>query len=237
MTDFNFSILINFVDTFVDNFQLKGVPHIAKIIGVNEEGMISFENENKEPKKEKQFVIYTDGVNLGDLRYINGIDLNSTICNDVMTVYEMFGIDVRVKWPNDLLVGSRVNFAHLEILADLMTSTGQPVSIDRHGLNKLDVDPLARASFEKTVEQLINASVFGEVDHMKNVSSRIMAGQVIKGGTGLCELVLDSELLENSEYTEDIDQQYVKTYNEVSESSIVKDIIKKEVTGIFIPDN
>lgn len=243
MTDFNFSILINFVDTFVDNFQLKGVPHIAKIIGVNEEGMISFENENKEPKKEKQFVIYTDGVNLGDLRYINGIDLNSTICNDVMTVYEMFGIDaartVLIKEIRKVFDqgGSRVNFAHLEILADLMTSTGQPVSIDRHGLNKLDVDPLARASFEKTVEQLINASVFGEVDHMKNVSSRIMAGQVIKGGTGLCELVLDSELLENSEYTEDIDQQYVKTYNEVSESSIVKDIIKKEVTGIFIPDN
>lgn len=242
MTEFNFAILISFIDTFVDNFQLKGVPHITKINGVNEEPVVSFDNENEEMKKEKQYVIYTDGVNLADLRYINGIDLNTSVCNDVITIYEMYGIDAAraalIKEYKTVFIGAgnRVNYAHLELLADLMTSSGQPISIDRHGLSKLDVDPLARASFEKTVEQLINASVFGEVDHMNNVSSRIMAGLVIKGGTGLCEVVLDSELLEKSEYTEDIEQQYVKTYNEVSENSVVIDMIKKEVSGIFIPE-
>ena len=93
---------------------------------------------------------------------------------------------------------------------------GKLMQIDRHGINRLDTDPLGRASFEKTVEQLINAAVFNEVDHMKSVSSRIMAGLCIKGGTGLCNLILDKELLENSEYTTDIGQLYKKTYNDIT---------------------
>ena len=103
-----------------------------------------------------------------------------------------------------------------------MTNVGTLTSIDRHGLNKLDTDPFSRASFEKTVEQLINAAVFNEVDHMKSVSSRIMAGLCIKGGTGLCNLILDKELLENSEYTTDIGQLYKKTYNDISVKSHIE---------------
>ena len=242
MTEFNFAILVSFIDVFVDNFKLKGIANVGKISGINEEPVISFDNENQELKKEKQLVIYTEGINLADLRYINGIDLNISVCNDIVTIYEMYGIDAAraalLKEFKAVFVGAgnTVNYAHLEILADLMTSSGQPISIDRHGLSKLDVDPLARASFEKTVEQLINASVFGEIDHMQNVSSRIMGGLVIKGGTGLCEIILNTELLEKSEYTEDIEQKYVQTYNEVSENTLVSDMIKKEVSGIFIPE-
>jgi len=70
---------------------------------------------------------------------------------------------------------------------------------------------------------------------MKSVSSRIMAGLVIKGGTGLCNLILDTELLEKSEYLEDIGQKYVKTYHEVTENTIMKDTIEKETSGMFIP--
>lgn len=241
MTAFNYAILVNFIDIFVDNFKLKGIPNITKISGVNEEPVISFISDNMELKKEKQNVIYTEGINLTDLRYINGIDLNTSVCNDIMMIYQTYGIDAArmalMKEFKAVFVGAgnMANFAHLELLADMMTSSGQPVSIDRHGMTKLDVDPLARASFEKTVEQLINASVFGEKDHMQNVSSRIMGGLVVKGGTGLCEIVLNSEMLEKSEYTEDNDM-YVKTFNEVSENSLVKDLISKNVSGIFIPE-
>ena len=34
---------------------------------------------------------------------------------------------------------------------------------------------------------------------MKNVSSRIIGGLCIKGGTGLCDLIMDNNMLENSE--------------------------------------
>ena len=242
MTEFDFTTLVSFIDIFVDNFKLKGVESINKIIDVSNEPVISFDNEDEELKKEKQYVIYTGGVNLQDIRYLNGIDLNKTICNDIMSIYETYGIDTAraalIKEFKTVFAsaGSKVNFAHLEILCDIMTNSGVPTSIDRHGMNKSDTDPLARASFEKTVDQLLTAAVFGEVDNMNNVSSRIMAGLVIKGGTGLCEIILDSDLLEKSEYTEDIEQTYVKTYNEVSTSSIMSDIITKSGSGFFIPD-
>ena len=243
MSEFDFSTLVSFIDIFVDNFKLKGVEYIDKINGIIDEPVISFDNEDEELKKGKQFVIYTGGVNLQDIRYLNGIDLNKTVCNDIISIYETYGIDAA---RNALIkefkivfagAGSKVNFAHIELLCDLITNSGVPISIDRHGMNKSETDPLARASFEKTVEQLITAAVFSEVDNMNNVSSRIMAGLVIKGGTGLCEVILDSELLEKSEYTEDIEQTYVKTYNEVSTSSIMSDIISKdESSGFFVPE-
>ncbi len=242
MTEFDFAVLVSFIDVFVDSFKLKGLENVTKINGVYEEPVITFDNEDEELMKEKQYVVYTAGVNLQDIRYLNGIDLNKTVCNDIMLIYETYGIDaVRMALIKEFKsvfagAGTKVNFAHLETLCDLITNTGVPTSIDRHGMNKSETDPFARASFENTVDHLLQAAVFGEIDHMNNVSSRIMAGLAIKGGTGLCEVILDSDLLEKSEYTEDIEQKYVKTYNEVSKSNIITDVMTKEVSGFFVPD-
>lgn len=241
MSEFNFASLVNFIDVFVDSFKIKGVEHISRVNFVKEEMVITFNNEDESLEKDKQWIIDTSGINLLELRYMHGIDLNKTVCNDIMTIYETYGIDAArnalIKEYRNVFAGSgnHVNVSHIETLCDLMTNTGIPTSVDRHGMNKSEIDPLARASFEKTVDQLVQAAVFGEVDHMNSVSSRIMAGLVIKGGTGLCNLILDTELLEKSEYIEDIGQKYVKTYNEVTENTIMKDTFEKETGGIFIP--
>jgi DNA-directed RNA polymerase II subunit RPB1 len=80
-----------------------------------------------------------------------------------------------------------------------MTNNGNIIAINRHGINRLDTDPLSKASFETTVDLLLNAAMFNETDHMRSVSSRIMGGLTIKGGTCLCELIMDNNMLENSE--------------------------------------
>lgn len=243
MVEFDFSTLVSFLDTFIDNFKLKGIDSINKIDYIKEEQVVSFDNDDEGLTKENQYVIYTSGVNMIDIRYINGIDINKTISNDIVEIYETFGIDAaRIALLREFKsvfanAGTNVNYQHLEILVDIITNSGHLTSIDRHGMNKSESDPLARASFEKTVDQLIQAAVFGEVDYMKSVSSRIMAGLVIKGGTGLCNIILNSDLLEKSEYIEDIEQKYVKTFNEVSTSSVITDVINKDVSGIFIPDD
>jgi DNA-directed RNA polymerase beta' subunit len=94
-------------------------------------------------------------------------------------------------------------------------------------MNKLDTDPLARASFEKTVDKFIQAAVFSEVDSMQSVSARIMAGQVINGGTGACNIVLDLDMMERSEYVDDISSQYTKTFLELTSNPVIDDIINK----------
>lgn len=241
MTNFNSSTLIDFMDMFIDEFKLKGMSDIEDIGGgsATEERIITFNKDDGTFEKNKnEYVIYTKGINMSAIRDIIGVDLTRTYCNDIITTFEMFGIEAArtliIKEITSVFAanGSAVNHQHVSIFGDLMTNVGSLTSIDRHGLNKLDTDPLARASFEKTVEQLITAAVFNEIDHMKSVSSRIMAGLCIKGGTGLCNLVLDRDLLENSEYTIDIGQLYKKTYDD-----IIPTQNKQEVdTDVFIPD-
>ena len=118
-----------------------------------------------------------------------------------------------------------------------MTHTGGITSIDRHGINRLDTDPLARASFEKTIEQLITAGIFNETDYMRSVSSRIMAGRVIKGGTGLCDIMLDNEMLENSELYDEADEG-IRTFTDLTENVFINDILSKmnNEGDFFIPE-
>jgi len=240
ITNFTQSTLVDFMDMFIDEFKLKGISDIEDIRGDGkavEERIISFDNPNQIMEKNTNYVIYTKGINMEAIKNIVGIDLNRTYCNDIITIYENFGIEAARNFIIRQIIavltsnGSGINYQHITIFGDLMTNVGTLTSIDRHGLNKLDTDPLSRASFEKTVDQLITAAIFNEVDHMKSVSSRIMAGLCIKGGTGLCNLILDKDLLENSEYTIDIGQLYNKTYKDIT-STQTKEIDE----DVFIPE-
>jgi hypothetical protein len=65
------------------------------------------------------------------------------------------------------------------------------MSVDRYGINKLDIGPLAKASFEETERILLKAAVFGEMDPVTGVSANIMAGQPIRGGTAFSDILLD----------------------------------------------
>ena len=242
MTEFDFATLVGFLDTFVENFKLKGIENIQKINTVNEEQILEFNPKTGELETKKHNLIYVSGVNMIDIRYINGIDIYNTVCNDIVEIYELFGIEAaRMALLNEIRKvferdGGRVNFQHISVLIDIMTNNGTLTSMDRHGLDRIDIDPLARASFEKTVEKLINAAVFGEVDYMRSISSRIMAGLVIKAGTGLCNVLMDSNMLQNSEYIEDIEFKYKKTFTELSENSVMSDIINKDTIGFFMPE-
>jgi DNA-directed RNA polymerase II subunit RPB1 len=239
LQNFNQSTLVDFMDMFVDDFKLKGMPDIIDIIGdkAAEERYLSFDNEDKALEKKSEYMIITKGINMDAIRNIIGVDLNRTYCNDIITTYEIFGIEAArnliIREIIDVLQknGSSTNYQHVSIFGDLMTNIGTLTSIDRFGLNKLDTDPLARASFEKTVDQLVTAAVFNEIDYMKSVSSRIMAGLCIKGGTGICNLILDKDLLENSEYTTDIGQQYDKKFENIT----TNDHEEEPNSEVFIP--
>ena len=241
MTAYDYESLIEFFNIVLDKIKLKGIENIDNV-EVSNERLMKFNDNNGEIEIKKHNVIYTDGINMKDVRYIKGIDLNKTTTNDIATIYYMFGIEAaRAALLNEFNTtyengGTSVNHHHLSILVDVMTHVGAITSIDRHGINRLDTDPLARASFEKTIEQLILAGIFNEVDHMKSVSSRIMAGKVIRGGTGLCQVMLDTDLLENAEYVED--EETVKTFTELTQNVYIKDILNRigDTGDFFIPN-
>ena len=69
-----------------------------------------------------------------------------------------------------------INYRHVSLLVDTMTNRGQLMSIDRHGINRSDVGPLAKCSFEETTDMLVNASIFSEYDQLNGVSANVMLG-------------------------------------------------------------
>lgn len=234
---FNRETLNYFIDHIIDKFKLKGIDDIKDVPNIATERCVTID-ENEAIKYEDEQVIYTIGANMTDIRYIVGIDLLNTISNDIYDVYKTFGIEIArsrlLREIDEAFQSSAavVSYTHICILADIMTSAGTLMSIDRHGMGKSDADVLGRASFEKPIEHILSAAVFNESDTMKGVSARVMAGAVIKSGTGYCDVILDTDLIENSEYT--AESKY-KQYTEVIEDSIAKDIINKDNEDIFIP--
>jgi DNA-directed RNA polymerase II subunit RPB1 len=237
--NFNLELLLEINEWVIDNFKLKGIDDIISTDIDTNSRLITFENDDNVFEESSEMVIFTKGINLQDVRYIDGIDLNRTYCNEVNQIYKYLGIEAArsalLKEYYQVYCALNVNYHHLSILVDVMTNIGTFTSIDRHGINKLDTDPLSRASFEMPIEQLTRAAMFGEIDHMRSVSSRIMAGRVISGGTGLCGLLLDVDYVMNSEYIEDNDAIERSEFNLIENNSIIDDIMKRNLFEVFKP--
>jgi DNA-directed RNA polymerase II subunit RPB1 len=237
---FNREMLNEFIDQIIDKFKLKGIESITNINDIAPEKLMVIDETTGELKQEEHYMIYTAGTNLIDIRYLVGVDIYNTVSNDIVDVYKHFGIEVaRTRLLRELYdaydqAGHTVSYTNISILVDIMTSNGILMSIDRHGMNKSDTDVLGRASFERAVDQILTAGVFGETDHMKGVSSRVMAGLVIKGGTGYCDVILDTNNIEKSEYSDETNKY--RTHIEIQTDGVAKDIMKNDTGDMFIPE-
>ena len=160
----------------------------------------------------KEWILETDGTNLTELFNSEYVDFTKTVSNDVTEIYDILGIEAAREALIEEITSvmsdaSYINNRHITILIDIMTNKGVLTPINRQGINRGDVGPLAKCSFEDTTDQLIKAGIFGEKDKLQGVSSNIMMGQTIKAGTGYCNILLDEEKLikemENIQYTKE----------------------------------
>jgi DNA-directed RNA polymerase subunit A' len=76
------------------------------------------------------------------------------------------------------------------LVADIMTSTGEVRQIGRHGISGEKSSVLARAAFEITIPNIIEAAVKGETDPLRGVTENVIVGQSIPIGTGLVDLYM-----------------------------------------------
>ena len=147
----------------------------------------------------KQYIIDTDGSNYMEVMNHPAVDGNRLYSTNVLDVYEQLGIEaarnVLLTEITTLFEEVGVNYRHLGLLCDVMTRPGKLMSIDRYGINKSDIGPIAKASFEETERILLRASQFGEVDPITGVSANIMVGQPIRGGTNFSSILLDEDAL------------------------------------------
>ncbi len=147
-------------------------------------------------KEEDEYVLYTEGSNLKKVMKVKGVDPARTITNDIYEIYEVLGIEAaRNAIIQEALStleeqGLEVDVRHIMLVADVMTVDGELRQIGRHGVAGEKQSILARAAFEMTVNNLLDAAVKGEVDYLKGITENIIVGQPIKLGTGDVELVL-----------------------------------------------
>ncbi len=151
-------------------------------------------------KEVSEFILYTEGTNFEKILCHPQVNPYKTITNNIHETLEVLGIEAArtilcAELENTINSTAYVNMHHIYTLADIMTHSGELVSIDRHGVKKSDIGPLARASFEETVEQLMRSSVFAEHDKVRGVSANIMLGQVAPAGTGEFDIFLDETKL------------------------------------------
>lgn len=148
-------------------------------------------------QKKAEWILDTDGSNLIDILANPNVDAYRTFCNDVWEIYHTLGIEAArnaiYNEVMDIIGEDSMNYRHMSLLLDTMTCRGQLMSVDRHGINRGDVGPLAKSSFEETTDMLINASIFSEYDRINGVSANIMLGQLPPCGTGDSEILLDEE--------------------------------------------
>ena len=141
--------------------------------------------------------LVTDGTSLRDVLSLEGVDYRRTITNNIVEIFEVLGIEAARKALeqelNNVLSfdGSYVNYRHVALLCDVMTTKGHLMAITRHGINRQDIGPLMKCSFEETVGALAEAAVHAECDPLRGVSESVMLGQLAKIGTGAFELHMD----------------------------------------------
>lgn len=139
--------------------------------------------------------VVTRGINLLDAAEVASVDSGALVCNDVVGVAELYGLEAAAKVLFHEIRGvlcsdaTALHDRHIMMVVDTMTMGGALMPMNRHGLNKRSTGPLVRSSFEQTVDVFNEAAVFGERDTMSGVSENVMAGQLAPLGTGYMEVV------------------------------------------------
>ncbi|KAK7603430.1 hypothetical protein V9T40_003429 [Parthenolecanium corni] len=163
---------------------------IQGIIGVNR-AVIHEEND----KGVTRYRLLVEGDNLRDVIATPGVLGKKCKSNNTYQVYTTLGIEAaRETIQHEIKEvmenhGMVVDPRHVMLVADLMTSRGEPLGITRFGLAKMKESVLNLASFEKTADHLFDAAYYGQVDEINGVSESIIMGIPMSIGTGIFKLL------------------------------------------------
>ncbi|KAJ9111879.1 hypothetical protein QFC20_002467 [Naganishia adeliensis] len=194
--------LLRLEQVILDKITLGGIQGIQRVF--MNQGKRTVINKNGDfDMGRREWFIETDGSNFKEVLAVDGVDAVRTYSNNSFEVFQVLGIEAgRAALLKELrnvieFDGSYVNYRHLCLLCDLMTQRGRLMAITRHGINRTDSGPLAKSSFEETVEILMDAAAVGEKDDCKGVAENVMLGQVASMGTGVFDIALDMDLLKD----------------------------------------
>ncbi len=176
-----------------------------RILGLRIKGIKGIRHAIVKPVKDDEgnvveYMIMTEGSNLQAVLSLEGVDQTRTTTNNILEIYEVLGIEAaraaiieEIKKVLDEH-GLDVDYRHIMMVADTMTYTGKVRQVGRHGVAGEKSSVLARASFEVTVKNLVEAAMRGELDPLRGVIENIIVGnKPIPIGTGAVKLKMRYE--------------------------------------------
>jgi len=196
-------MLRNFQENLLNNIVLRGINGITNVLPRMLKNNV-IKEDGKYIRKDV-WIMDTTGSNLMEVLALDFIDANRTFCNDIHETYRVLGIEAaRQVLYNELVevmefADVYINYHHLSLLCDRMTSTENMVAIFRSGILNDNIGPIAKSTFEVHTEVLLNASRHADFDHMRGVSANVMMGQMGVFGTGSFQVVLDMDQMKNLE--------------------------------------
>ncbi|MEM2165579.1 MAG: DNA-directed RNA polymerase subunit A' [Candidatus Bathyarchaeia archaeon] len=167
-------------------YHVKGIPGIKRVYVTEEKG---------------EWIIRTDGSKLSKVLEVVGVDPTRTTTNNIHEIEKTLGIEAARNAIVEEAIGVLqeqgldVDIRHIMLVADVMTATGAVRQIGRHGVSGEKPSVLARAAFEITVPNIVEAAVRGEIDPLKGVTENVIVGQTIPVGTGLVEVYMTAPLM------------------------------------------
>tara|TARA_Y100000816_G_scaffold291796_1_gene284407 strand:- start:838 stop:5418 length:4581 start_codon:yes stop_codon:yes gene_type:complete len=185
----------------VDNIEKVYISELSNELVIKGKETKNFTKIGETYCTKEEYYLRTKGVNLFDLLMLKDVDSTRTFSIDMNEMNMIFGIEagkfIIEQQFREILESSNAMTSprHISLLCNKMSHIGEFMSVDRHGINKEDIGPLAKCSFEETTDQLKFASLFGNIDYLKGVSANIMVGQIPECGTGNCKILLDEEYL------------------------------------------
>ena len=187
----------------VMDVRVKGVDGVTACVAVPEKDVRQYCKEAADYVPRTMFRLEAvagsraSATDLLEIATIPGVDVAQTTSDNLCHVMTLFGIEaVRTLLLHEIQGAfsdsTYADFRHVELLVDFMTRRGVLTPITRHGIGATDAGPLTKCSFEQTVQKIVQAGMFGDVDKMTGVSANIMLGQTTPCGTGQSQVLWDT---------------------------------------------
>jgi DNA-directed RNA polymerase beta' subunit len=179
------------------NTAIRGVAGLRSVNYQKNSDLFEFDGDRY--KRVEQYILTSDGSNFLEVLTNPDVDPSRIVSSSVHDMLINLGIEAtRATLFYEITSlfaesGTNVNYRHVCILVDRMCHKGRLMSVDRYGINKNDIGPLAKMSFEQTEDIALRAAQFGERDPVQGISAKVMLGAPIRAGTAFSELLFDEQ--------------------------------------------
>lgn len=178
-----------------ENLETETIMDINKLIQ-EEEKLLN--NETRGDIKNASLLIYakTIGNNLIELLDKKGIDKQRTTCNNMHIVNKVLGIEatrriIIKELYNIIKQTGDVNPMNILIIAEFITSRGEPFGINYTGISRQPGGHLSLATIKQAKEVFAKNALHSKKEDIRNVSASITVGQRMSIGSGMFDIAQD----------------------------------------------